>query len=350
MAFSWPNHKCEPVIITFNREKYLSNTLEAFASANIPSIRLHVLDNASTDNTAGIVEKYKTRLPHLQYHKNIYNIGGNGNIVRSVEISDSEYHWVIGDDDKWFLENVQELIEALESSHADIIRLGWLVSDTSRNKLLDGQFLAKNEPQFFAGLCMISSVIIKRNLIIESLPFSYFNIGDFFPQLVPIIRGVEKRKITVYSLGKNIMMHTPSSEPHYLIADLEFYVGAFRTSRFFQSAKFRAKFINEIMRSVIQSLPVDAPFRLTHKLKVLVKFLSIALYCRAFGIDQTKYLLILLVYGMKWRIGLLCVLFISLVIPPLFIRQFWKTFDRIVYKRERSKIFLENVRKRENRL
>ena len=51
------------------------------------------------------------------------------NILRAVEVTNSYYHWVIGDDDAWLLkpETLQELSEVLVAREL-IVRLGWLVS------------------------------------------------------------------------------------------------------------------------------------------------------------------------------------------------------------------------------
>src|SRR5580704_11491846 len=103
--------KLEPVIITYNRAGLLRSTLSSFVQAGFSNIKMHILDNASTDNTEAVVQQFQKDWPQLIYHKNHYNIGGNGNILRSLELSTSEYHWVIGDDDKWLLNdnNLHEL-------------------------------------------------------------------------------------------------------------------------------------------------------------------------------------------------------------------------------------------------
>src|SRR3989338_1301944 len=183
----WDNKKLEPVLITFNRSTYLEKTLSAFLKGGLQSMRLHILDNASTDNTQEVVRRFQELWPNLQYHRNKYNIGGNANILRAVEIVDSEYHWVIGDDDEWFLENIPELIVALQKGDADIIRLGWQVSAMSRDKLLPAEELISEETMFFGSVSMISATILKRALVEKYLRQAYSNISNFYPQLIPVI-------------------------------------------------------------------------------------------------------------------------------------------------------------------
>ena len=53
--YIWDNRKLEPVLITYNRSGELEQTLDAFINAGLTDINLHVLDNASTDNTKSVV-------------------------------------------------------------------------------------------------------------------------------------------------------------------------------------------------------------------------------------------------------------------------------------------------------
>ena len=60
--------------------------------------------------------------PGVTLRRNPYNIGGNANILRSVEWSGAQYHWVIGDDEWTFTpEGLQELQTVFEAGEADII-------------------------------------------------------------------------------------------------------------------------------------------------------------------------------------------------------------------------------------
>ena len=185
----WNNSLCAPVLITYNRADYLDKSLNKFYKLRDQGLILHVLDNCSNDSTFQIVKKWQEKWPELVYHKNTYNIGGNANILRAIEITKSEYIWIIGDDDLWFMYNIKELIEVLNNNIADIIRLGWLVQDGERGKYLPATNLFNSEGLFFASVSMISSTIVRRSLIVPSLPWAYMNISCMYPQLVGIIKA-----------------------------------------------------------------------------------------------------------------------------------------------------------------
>jgi glycosyltransferase involved in cell wall biosynthesis len=298
----WDNQKLEPVLITYNRSADLQRTLAAFLSVGLTSIRLHVLDNASTDDTATVVATAQAKWPNLIYHKNIYNIGGNANILRAVEIANSEYSWVVGDDDSWQLEDISELCAVLNEGKADVIRLGWLVSEQSRGKMLEATELVERENMFFASLSMISATIIRRDIITPNLPHSYMGINDAYPQLVPILRSIGQRPLQTYTVSHDLMMHTPSTTPGYYFGDLEWWSSWFRMSRFLEVKKLRRIFVGEVARYMSRNRPGP--------LNEFMGPVKAALNYKALGVNQWPYLLSMLAYGAGWHgrvVGLMAI-------------------------------------------
>lgn len=302
----WDNQRLEPVLITYNRSEDLQRTLEAFVNAGLTGIKLHILDNASTDNTQEIVSIAQDRWPNLTYHRNQYNIGGNANILRAVEVTSSEYSWILGDDDAWHLDDISELCTVLNEGRADIIRLGWLVSPKSRVKYIDALDLVRHDRLFFASVSMISATIIRRSIIIEHLPHAYMGIADAYPQLVPVLRAITQQPLKVYSLSQDLMTHTPSTTPGYYFGDLEWYSSWFRMSRFIQDAESRRSFISEIFSYMTRERP-----------GIFNEFLwsvKVALNFKALGVNQWPYLFTMLAYGEGWRgrVGMLILFYLLL--------------------------------------
>lgn len=312
----WPNDKIQPVLITYNRANYLENTLTAFFDAGLSSMELIVLDNASTDSTPEVVRSFQSRWPALRYHCNNMNIGGNPNFLRALEIGDSDYCWIIGDDDKWFLEELSELISMLKNGRADVIRLGWLVSEDEKGKLLSFAELSSKENLFFASLSMISSVIVRRSLITSSLAESYLNVGDSYPQLVPFFKNAQSAKLTVYSLKKNVMTHTPSMDAGYFLSDLEWIACYCRSTRFIDgSSGLRDKAVREFMVYLRNNFP-----HYSNWLSDLRIMLFFALKSKAYGFDQTPYLFSIFGYARPLRLVIFCTATIYFLTPRWLIR------------------------------
>lgn len=304
---NWDNQILEPVLITYNRSEDLQRTLAAFIKAGLTGIKLHILDNASTDNTYSIVEEAKVNWPNITYHKNKYNIGGNANILRAVEISTSEYSWIIGDDDFWCLDDIDELHGVLKEGKADIVRLGWLVSPASRGVYSDVLTLANSENLFFASISMISATIVRRSLIVDSLPHAYAGIADAYPQLVPILKVFTHKPLQVYSVDHDLMIHTPSSTPGYYFGDLEWYSSWFRMNRFIEPKDCRCRFNDEIFKYATREFP--------GKFNEFLWLFKVALNFKALGVNQWPYLFSMFAYGAGWRCRISLVMLFYFLFP-----------------------------------
>lgn len=311
----WPNDKVQPVLITYNRASCLENTLTAFLEAGLATMELVVLDNASDDSTPEVVKSFQSRWPALRYQRNKVNIGGNPNYLRALEVGTSDYCWVIGDDDKWFLDDMSELISVLNAGRADVIRLGWLVPDEERGNLLTIAELAGKENLFFASVSMISSVIVRRSLITGFLPESYLNVGDVYPQLVPFFKNAQATNLTVYSVRKDVMTHTPSLEAGYFLLDLEWIACYCRSSRFLEAPELRDKVIRELMVYLEGLFPFYR--RWTSDLRILLFF---ALKSKAYGFDQIPYLFTMFAYARTLRPVVFCTAIVYLLTPRWLIR------------------------------
>lgn len=296
----------EPVLITYNRSAKLFETLNAFYSAGWGDKVFHVLDNASTDETMEIVSSFQQTWSNLRYHRNTWNIGGNANIMRALEIAQSEYHWVIGDDDAWLFEGATELDFVLSEKRADIIRLGWLVEDAARGNYILAKDLACSEMLFFSSTSMISATIIRRSLVTQSLPEGYQNIGNSFPQLVAVMHGSESDAV-VYSLSQDYMKHTPSTEPGYFFGDLELYASWYATARYLKQASLKESFLREI--SYLMTMNRRGFF------KQLTWFAKVALNAKGMGVPQWQYLLSMLGYGKGARAPVVVALLAYAIMP-----------------------------------
>ena len=88
-------------IPTYNRSFFLNELLSCLFEQCMsdPRIELLISDNASTDETPGIVTGYMDRGLQIRYLRNASNFGADANFMQCFEKSSGKYVWLIGDDD-----------------------------------------------------------------------------------------------------------------------------------------------------------------------------------------------------------------------------------------------------------
>jgi glycosyltransferase involved in cell wall biosynthesis len=87
-------------IPTYNGEATIREAIESVASQMTEEVEVVVCDNASTDNTAHIVEEYSQQHQNIKYFRNSKNIGGSQNMNMIMNRSRGKFVWALGDDDK----------------------------------------------------------------------------------------------------------------------------------------------------------------------------------------------------------------------------------------------------------
>jgi abequosyltransferase len=113
-------------IPTYNMCNYLEINLKEIVEI-ISDLKLEdeievcISDNQSTDDTELMVSKYFNLNIDIKYHKNQKNIGADRNFLKSVEISNGKYSWILGADDILIKEGLLNIINLIKNSEYHII-------------------------------------------------------------------------------------------------------------------------------------------------------------------------------------------------------------------------------------
>ena len=86
-------------IPTYNRARFLDETLRSIVGQATENVEIVISDNASEDNTESVVEHYKKIFPRIFYHRQPQNMGADYNYLKVVELAHGEYCWLFGSDD-----------------------------------------------------------------------------------------------------------------------------------------------------------------------------------------------------------------------------------------------------------
>ncbi len=137
-----------------------------------------VSDNASTDDTADVIQAIHTDWPALVVQRHSENVGADSNFCGCVERTTSRYFWIIGDDDMPRRGAIQALVSLLRQSTPALVYVQseWLndiaaeaqkpCSAELTAETMDSLEFARRVHVWFTFL---SGVIVDRTLLLDTV-------------------------------------------------------------------------------------------------------------------------------------------------------------------------------------
>ncbi len=186
------------VIPTYNRADYLDYSLEVHVPlARIYSIEIFISDNASTDNTSIIVEKWKAVYPFIKYYINETNLGPDKNFELALKYPKTEYVWLLGDTHKIPIDGIKYVNELIteKNNRYDVIvfNAGQRVIDIETQDYFDQNKILSDLGWHMT--CM--SCLIYNTQLIESANFVKFY-DSYFIQLGIILDSISKKTFNIH--------------------------------------------------------------------------------------------------------------------------------------------------------
>lgn len=113
----------------YNAESLLEQCLENLAAQTFKDLKVIVLDNASTDGTRGIAERFAARDSRFFYRRQPENRGARQNFVDVLALADTPYFMWRADDDRSDVNFVEKMVELLDTNAGAGLAVGFSVLD-----------------------------------------------------------------------------------------------------------------------------------------------------------------------------------------------------------------------------
>ena len=110
---------------TYNRAQDLQGLLEVLGPqlAEFPQVEVLVSDNASTDNTAEVLDEARAQFAaegaRLEVHRQQTNLGADGNFAFCYAQARGRFFWLCGDDDRIVPGALKEIVELLQTPEGE---------------------------------------------------------------------------------------------------------------------------------------------------------------------------------------------------------------------------------------
>jgi glycosyltransferase involved in cell wall biosynthesis len=189
-------------IATFNRVRFIGETLDGLISQLTGEVEIVVLDGGSTDGTEEILRQYEKACPRLRYVRQTTNNGVDRDFDRAVEVAAGEYCWLMSDDDLVKEGAIANVLARLEKGYSLLI-INSEVKSHDFSKLLEQRRLPFESDRIYRSdeldrlfietglyLTFIGCVVIKRDIWIERQREPYFgsqfiHMGVIFQRRLP---------------------------------------------------------------------------------------------------------------------------------------------------------------------
>ncbi|WP_340024938.1 glycosyltransferase [Paenibacillus sp. FSL K6-1096] len=207
-------------IPTYNRAPYLDICLHSIFSqiGNNELIEVVVSDNASTDATPAVIDKYMAQYSNMKSVRNDTNIGGDANILYVLQLGRGKFVKMQGDDDYFLDGKIMPLLHELHS-HPECGVFHISVINGNRPTLLDSgmsNFLAATT--LYAAF--ISSVVLRREDL-ENIENPALFIPSKFNQLY-LQYSILKDNPNFCIMYGNIFSYGGAYNPKYSFAEVFF--------------------------------------------------------------------------------------------------------------------------------
>jgi glycosyltransferase involved in cell wall biosynthesis len=212
---SWNPTNLTIAIPTYNRPEPLTRTVRKLIPQLTTRCRLLIVDNASEppviDTLSPLLAEYDN--PLVRVVRNKTNIGANANILRCMELCDTEWVWILGDDDRIWDDAVEKILKGIDD-HPTCMCLSFAQTSHPRNEssITHGRTeLLEVLGRHFYTLLLISTSIYRVEAILPSITYGYMQIPSCAPHLAVLLMAV-KDTGTVYFSVKTIVEYIPAQK------------------------------------------------------------------------------------------------------------------------------------------
>ena len=103
-------------VATYNRGKFIGETLDSILCQSMQGVEIVVVDGASPDNTPEVMAPYLSAHPEIRYFREQENSGVDRDYDKAVAYATGEYCWLMTDDDLLRPGAVSRVLERIDGS------------------------------------------------------------------------------------------------------------------------------------------------------------------------------------------------------------------------------------------
>lgn len=167
------------VVTTYNGEKYLAEQLNSIINQTHKHLEIIVCDDASSDNTVGVIKEYAARDNRIVPLVHEINIGLHANLESGLKMARGGYIAISDQDDVWRMDKIEKLLTCIGNKLAAFSD-SELIDDSGRllgktvlgiNRVKDVAQSAETRNLLHRNIVSGHTLLFHKSLLGYALPF-----------------------------------------------------------------------------------------------------------------------------------------------------------------------------------
>ena len=174
---------------TFNRPENLIHLMWRLLPQLREGVRLVILDNHSDPPVIEYLRPLLSEFSNadIQLIRNKINVGANANILRCFELCDTEWLWVVGDDDEIEESAIETILTRLQE-HPDCLLVNFPIDEKRKEtKLTRGLNAFADGLDKSADVPWITSTVYRVQKLLPQIRFGYQYAFSMLPHIAMLM-------------------------------------------------------------------------------------------------------------------------------------------------------------------
>ena len=194
--------KLTVAIPTYNRNQILLENIRALLPQLSADCKLLIIDNCSDVPVSETLGELLSDYAHLdiEIRRNRVNVGGSANVMRCFEYCETEWVWVLGDDDRVRPDAVRTITKSV-AAHPQSLFINFASEIEQRKASFTTEgiddFVARMDS--FSNVLLISTSIYKARELAPHIKLGYLYAYTLAPQFVTLLSAIGEKGVCSFS-------------------------------------------------------------------------------------------------------------------------------------------------------
>lgn len=201
-------------IPTYDRNQILKDNLQRLLPQLTSKCQLLILDNCSPTPVEDTLRELLEHHPEVNFQiiRNATNIGGNANILRCIELCQTPWVWILGDDDAPLPGAIEAILGHIEA-HEDCVVINFSIDqERERDWMARGVGELSQTLDGSADLPWISNSVYRTEDFKVNLKFGFQYIYSMLPHVAVLLVALGEKGHCFFSRAQIVDSHTRDAE------------------------------------------------------------------------------------------------------------------------------------------